>query len=161
MSAVLSNTAGSAAARAAARSTPASNAWGLALLRVALGTMWIAHALLKPLVFTFAGTAQFFESVGIPGVLVVPVFTAEVAIGLALILGVYARQAALLSLPILLTVVWVHLPNGWVFTAKGGGWEYPVFLLLSSIVLWLAGDGALALRSSGRFVPDARREDAR
>jgi putative oxidoreductase len=84
------------------------------------------------------------------------VFTAEVAIGLALILGVYARQAALLSLPILLTVVWVHLPNGWVFTAKGGGWEYPVFLLLSSIVLWLAGDGALALRSSERFVPDAR-----
>lgn len=156
MSAVLSNTAGSAAARAAARPAPASTAWGLALLRVALGTMWIAHALLKPLVFTFGGTAQFFESVGIPGMLVVPVFTAEVAIGLALILGVYARQAALLSLPILLTVVWVHLPNGWVFTAKGGGWEYPVYLLLSSIVLWLAGDGALALRSSVRFVPDAR-----
>jgi putative oxidoreductase len=154
MSAVLSNT--PAAARHAAGSSPTSAAWGLALLRVALGTMWIAHALLKPLVFTFAGTAQFFESVGIPGALVAPVFAAELAIGAALILGVYARQAALLSLPILLTVVWVHLPNGWVFTAKGGGWEYPVFLLASSIVLWLAGDGALALRRSARFVPGAR-----
>lgn len=154
MSAVLSNT--PATARHAARSTPTSTAWGLALLRVALGTMWIAHALLKPLVFTFAGTAQFFESVGIPGALVAPVFAAELAIGFALIAGVYARQAALLSLPILLTVVWVHLPNGWVFTAKGGGWEYPAFLLVSSIALWLSGDGALALRRSARFVPDAR-----
>lgn len=140
----------------AALPATSSTAWGLALLRVALGTMWIAHALLKPLVFTFAGTAQFFESVGIPGALVGPVFAAEIAIGAALILGVYARQAALLSLPILLTVVWVHLPNGWVHVAKGGGWEYPVFLLVSSLVLWLAGDGALALRRGARWVPGAR-----
>ena len=133
-----------------------STAWGLLLLRVALGTMWIAHALLKPLVFTFAGTAQFFESVGIPGALVAPVFAAELAIGAALIAGVYARQAALLSLPILLTVVWVHWPNGWVHVAQGGGWEYPLFLSVSSLVLWRAGDGALAVRSSARFVPGAR-----
>jgi len=135
----------------------ASTDWGLLLLRLSLGTMWIAHALLKALVFTFAGTAQFFESVGIPGALVLPLFTCELAIGGALIVGAYARQAALLSLPILLTVIWVHLPNGWVFTAKGGGWEYPLFLAVSSTVLWLAGDGALALRRSLRFVPRAQR----
>jgi putative oxidoreductase len=149
MSAVLSHS----PPTASPATTASSTAWGLTLLRVALGTMWIAHALLKPLVFTFAGTAQFFESVGIPGALVAPVFAAELAIGAALIVGVYARQAALLSLPILLTVVWVHLPNGWVHVAKGGGWEYPVFLLVSSVVLWLAGDGALALRRSARWVP--------
>jgi len=153
MSAVLSQPPRAAALPAA---TASSTAWGLALLRLALGTMWIAHALLKPLVFTFAGTAQFFESVGISGALVAPVFAAEIAIGAALILGLYARQAALLSLPILLTVVWVHIPNGWVHVAKGGGWEYPVFLLVSSLVLWLAGDGAVALRRSARFVPGAR-----
>ena len=151
MSAALSN-----AAAPAVLPATSSTAWGLALLRVALGTMWIAHAMLKPLVFSFAGTAQYFESVGIPGALVGPVFAAEIAIGAALILGLYARQAALLSLPILLTVVWVHLPNGWVHVAKGGGWEYPVFLLVSSLVLWLAGDGALALRRSARWLPDAR-----
>lgn len=139
-----------------APSASSPTSWGLLLLRLALGTMWIAHALLKPLVFTFAGTAQFFQSVGIPGALVAPVFGAELALGAALLLGVYARQAALLSLPILLTVLWVHLPNGWVHVAKGGGWEYPLFLLVSSLALWLAGDGALALRRSARFVPAAR-----
>ena len=148
MSAVLSRP----PATVAAGANP-STAWGLLLLRLALGAMWLAHALLKPLVFTFAGTAQFFESVGIPGALVAPVFAAELAIGIALLLGVYARQAALLSLPILLAVIWVHVPNGWVHVAKGGGWEYPAFLLVSSLVLWLAGDGAWALRRSVRFVP--------
>ncbi len=132
-----------------------SAAWGLVLLRLALGLMWIAHALLKPLVFTFAGTAQYFESVGIPGAFVLPVFTLEVAVGAALLLGVYARQAAVLSLPILLTVVWVHAPNGWVHVAQGGGWEYPAFLTSASVVLWLAGDGALALVRSARFAPPA------
>ena len=151
MSAVLSSSARAVPARPAV----SASAWGLLLVRLSLGTMWIAHALLKPLVFTFAGTAQFFESVGIPGALVIPVFTLEVAAGVALLLGVYARQAALLTVPILLTVVWVHAPNGWVHVAKGGGWEYPVFLTVMSIVLWMAGDGALALRCSVRFAPRA------
>jgi putative oxidoreductase len=152
MSAVLSG----APATVATATAPSSTAWGLLLLRVALGSMWIAHAMLKPLVFTFAGTAQYFQSVGLPGVLVAPVFAAELAIGAALMFGIFARQAALLSLPILLTVAWVHLPNGWLHTAQGGGWEYPVFLLVSSLALWLAGDGAWALRRSARLAPAAR-----
>jgi putative oxidoreductase len=152
MSAVLSTTRQRAASPAAV-APPA--AWAPLLLRLALGTMWIAHALLKPLVFTFAGTAQFFESVGIPGVLVIPLFTIEIVSGAALLCGVYARQVALLTVPILLTVVWVHAPNGWVHTAKGGGWEYPLFLAVMSVVLWLAGDGALALKRSPRLAPRA------
>jgi putative oxidoreductase len=154
MSAVLSRSSAAVAQPAAS-----STARGLLLLRLALGTMWIAHAMLKPLVFTFAGTASYFQSVGIPGALVAPVFAAELAIGAALVLGLYARQAALLSLPILLAVVWVHIPNGWVHVAKGGGWEYPVFLFVSSLVLWLAGDGAWALRRSARLTPNARCAD--
>ena len=42
---------------------------GATLLRVALGSMWIAHALLKLLVFTLPGTAQYFASIGLPGAL--------------------------------------------------------------------------------------------
>ena len=39
------------------------------LLRVALGAMFIAHALLKYYVFTLPGTAQFFQPLGLPGAL--------------------------------------------------------------------------------------------
>jgi len=56
---------------------------------------------------------------------------------------------SLLMLPILLGAVWVHMPNGWVFTSNGGGWEYPAFLAAASVVHALAGDGILRVRWSG------------
>ncbi|VXB72639.1 Membrane protein [Massilia sp. 9I] len=135
--------------------TPAASELGLTLLRGALGLMWIAHALLKLLVFTLPGTAQFFASVGFPGWMAYPVFVLELAGGIALLLGIYARQAALLLVPVMVAAAWVHLPNGWVHTSAGGGWEYPVFLVVASLALWLGGDGAWTLRRSGRFVPGA------
>ena len=131
-----------------------STAFGVLLLRVSLGVMWIAHALLKLFVFTLPGTATFFESVGLPGVLAYPVFAAELMGGLALILGVYARQVSLALLPVILTAASIHIPNGWLFTNPGGGWEYPVFLIAASVVLWLLGDGAWGLRRSNRLTFD-------
>jgi putative oxidoreductase len=127
-------------------------ALGAAVL-VALGAMWIAHALLKVFVFTLPGTAKFFESVGLPGFMAWPVFSAELIGGLMLVLGVYARQTALALVPIMAVAAWVHLPNSWVHTSAGGGWEYPVFLIVASVALWLLGDGTGALRRSSRFVP--------
>lgn len=134
-------------------STRSAGLYGITLLRVSLGVMWIAHALLKLLVFTLPGTAQFFESVGYPGVLAYPVFAAELLGGLAILVGLYARQVSLALVPIMVAAASVHLGNGWVFTSQGGGWEYPVFLAVTSVALWLAGDGAWALRRSQRFVP--------
>jgi putative oxidoreductase len=134
-------------------STPASTQLGITVLRVSLGVMWIAHALLKLLVFTLAGTAQYFASIGFAGWLAYPVFAAELLGGIALLLGVYARQAALALVPVMAVAAWVHLPNGWVHTSAGGGWEYPVFLIAASIALWLLGDGAAAIKRSARFVP--------
>ncbi len=127
--------------------------YGTTLLRVSLGVMWIAHALLKLLVFTLPGTAAYFTSVGFPGLLAYPVFAAELLGGLALVLGVYARQVSLALLPIMLAATWVHLHNGWAHTSPGGGWEYPLFLAVVSVALWLLGDGAMTLRRSARFVP--------
>ena len=134
-------------------STSPSHLYGVTMLRVGLGLMWIAHALLKWLVFGLPGTAAFFAGLGFPGVLAYPVFAAELLGGLALVLGLYARQVALALLPIMLVALWVHLPNGWVHTSPGGGWEYPAFLVLASVALWLMGDGALAVRRSQRLLP--------
>lgn len=127
--------------------------WGLALLRVSFGIMWIAHALLKLLVFTLPGTANYFEGIGLPGWMAYLVFTLELLGGIALVFGVYARQVALALLPIMLVATWVHIPNGWVHTSAGGGWEYPLFLSIISVVIWSAGEGSWALKSSRQFTP--------
>jgi putative oxidoreductase len=121
---------------------------GPAVLRLTLGSMWISHALLKLLVFTLPGSMKFFDSVGIPGMLVYPVVAAELLGGVAILLGFYGRQVSLLLTPVLAGAAWVHLPNGWVFSNANGGWEYPVFLLAISIVHWLLGDGRWAARRS-------------
>jgi putative oxidoreductase len=132
---------------------PSLSPYGVALLRISLGVMWIAHALLKLLVFTLPGTAEFFHSVGFPGFLAYPVFFIELVGGIALVLGLYARQISLALVPIMVAATSVHIGNGWVFTSPGGGWEYPAFLTVASLVVWLVGDGGLALRRSDRFVP--------
>ena len=126
---------------------------GITVLRVSLGVMWIAHALLKLFVFTLPGTAQYFVSLGFPGFLAYPVFAAELLGGIALLLGVYAPQVALALVPVMVVATWVHGPNGWVHTSPGGGWEYPVFLIAASIALWLLGDGAAAIKRSCLLVP--------
>lgn len=115
------------------------------LLRVSLGIMFVAHGLLKVVVFTIPGTVQFFESVGFPGVLAYFTIIAELVAGALLIAGFAARWVALATVPLLLGAAWVHLPNGWVFSAQGGGWEYPVFLAVAAVVQFLLGDGAWAV----------------
>lgn len=115
------------------------------LLRIALGVMFLAHGLLKVLVFTIPGTVQFFESVGLPAVLAYATIIAEIAGGVLLIAGFATRWLALGSVPLLLGAAWVHWSNGWVFSAQGGGWEYPVFLAVAALVQFLLGDGAWAM----------------
>jgi len=119
------------------------------LLRLALGTMFIAHALLKYFVFTLPGTAQFFGSLGLPGVLGYVVFAVELVGGVLLILGVRTRAVALALIPVLLGATWVHAGNGWLFSAPNGGWEYPAFWTVTLVVQALIGDGAYALRPAG------------
>lgn len=115
-------------------------------LRVALGVLFIAHALLKLLVFTLPGTVQFFASLGLPGSLAYVVFAAELVGGLLLILGLRTRLVALALVPVMLGATWAHAGNGWLFSAPSGGWEYPLFWTVTLGVQALLGDGAYALR---------------
>jgi putative oxidoreductase len=122
------------------------------LLRIGLGAMYLSHSiLLKLLTFGFAGTAGFFVSIGLPGWLGYLTIIAEAVGGALLIAGWHTRVVALALIPTLLgAIIWVHAPNGWVFSNKGGGWEYPAFLILASVALALLGDGAYALSNRAR-----------
>lgn len=121
--------------------------YGALLLRLTLGGLFLAHAGLKFFVFTPAGTAGFFQSVGLPGWLAYVTIAWEVLGGLALILGVWPRLVALAMVPPLLgAIATVHLKAGFFFDSPNGGWEYPAFWIVGLISLALIGDGALALR---------------
>jgi putative oxidoreductase len=116
------------------------------LLRLSLGTMFIAHALLKYFVFTPAGTAKFFESIGLPGVLGYATIAAELAGGVLLIVGLQTRIVAMALVPVLVGATWAHSGNGWMFASPHGGWEFPAFWTVALIVQALLGDGAFAFR---------------
>jgi putative oxidoreductase len=116
------------------------------VLRVSLGAMYIAHSLvLKHFTYTLPGTAQFFESLGLPGALAYLTFWAELTGGVLLLAGLGSRWVALALVPVLAGAAWVHAANGWVFSAQNGGWEYPVFLIAASLAQALLGDGRYAL----------------
>lgn len=133
--------------------------YGAFLLRMTLGVMFLAHAWLKLAVFTVPGFVGFLGQVGLPAWLAWPIILAELLGGAAILLGIYSRLAALALVPVLLGALAIHAPNGWVFNAPNGGWEYPAVLTLIAVVHALVGAGALALRPTpllaiaGRLLP--------
>lgn len=125
----------------------------IALLRIASGGLLLTHGLIKLLIFTPAGTAGFFESIGFPGIFAYPVIAGEIGLGLAMIIGFMSRWAALVAIPIMLGAIVPHAANGFTFSNPGGGWEFPMLWTVLLIVQALLGDGAWAL--GGRRVSTA------
>lgn len=120
--------------------------YGLLLLRVALGILFLAHGGLKLFVFTPAGTAQYFASLGLPPLLAYVIIAVELLGGAALILGIFARVAALVLIPGLLgAIISVHAAAGFFFTNPNGGWEFPALWIVGLLAVALGGDGAMAL----------------
>lgn len=138
----------------AATIADASNAQLAALvLRVSMGSMFLAHGWLKLAIFTPAGTVGFFESLGFPGALAYVVIAAELIGGLALIAGLWTRWVSLALIPILLGSIYApHGAAGFFFSNEGGGWEFPAFWAVALVVQALLGEGAFALgRSRSRY----------
>lgn len=120
-------------------------------LRVTTGALFLFHGLVKLLVFTPAGTAGYFESIGLPGALGYLTMLVEIAGGLALILGFKARIVSLALVPVLLGAAWFgHGASGFNWSNPNGGWEYPVMWAIVMAALAALGDGPYALSPSKR-----------
>lgn len=118
------------------------------ILRVVLGILFLAHAGLKIFVFTPAGTVGFFGSLGLPGFFAYVVILAELAAGVALILGIYTRLVSLATLPILIgAIVMVHGAKG--FYTSTDGWEFLGLWIGAQLALAGLGDGPYALKPTG------------
>ncbi len=132
--------------------------YGAFTSRIALGSILLAHGLLKVFVFTVPGTVGFFESIGLPAIFAYLTILGELAGGIALIFGIYSRLVAMLSLPILIGATWAHIGNGWLFSNAGGGWEFPALLIVLAVTVAIQGNGAFAIRRLpiiGRLIPEA------
>ncbi|WP_043360203.1 DoxX family protein [Belnapia sp. F-4-1] len=134
--------------------TAATTPYAAALLRIAQGVMFLAHgAVLKLGTFGLAGTMGYFASIGYPAALGAVVIAAEILGGLALIAGLATRWVSLALVPLMLGAMLQHTGNGWVFSAPGGGWEFPAFWTVALLVQAGLGAGAWALdgaRLAGR-----------
>jgi putative oxidoreductase len=120
--------------------------YGALLLRISLGTLFIAHGLLKLLVYKPAGTTAYFRSLGLPGFVGYLTMAAELGGGTLLILGFATSLIAIALIPLILgTIYMVHGSNGWVFANNGGGWEFPAFWTVALVVQALLGSGAYSL----------------
>ncbi|HWP84357.1 MAG TPA: DoxX family protein [Terriglobia bacterium] len=124
---------------------PYFQGWGIAIVRIVTGIVFCVHGAQKFFVDGLATFAGFLSQYGIPAPhLFSPVVAAvELLGGLALIVGVFTRWAAIpLAINMLVAGAIVHLPNGFFLPA---GYEYTLVLLAASVSLFLAGSGAFAL----------------
>jgi putative oxidoreductase len=119
--------------------------WGIAVLRVMVGSVLLAHGSQKLLVYGLNGTAGAFAHMGIPAPMLSAVLSigAEFLGGLALVLGLFTRwAAAALVINMAVAAFAVHLRNGFFLPT---GAEYALTLLATNLALVLTGSGALAL----------------
>ena len=130
---------------------------GLLILRLALGGIFIAHGVTKVISPEgVKGFADFVASLGLPVVpaypLAVAAVTAEIGGGLLVVLGLFARPAALALAVVMAVAIWkVHWANGfWLAgeaTKEGkilNGMEYCVALLAMALCIVFAGAGSIS-----------------
>ena len=127
---------------------PGLEAYGATILRVALGVVYVMHAYLALVVYGYRGSVRFQASLGLPAPEVGAAYLilAHGIGGALLILGLWTRWAALVNLPIMAGAFFlVHLKQGF-FMGPGGGYEYALLVLASTLAVVFLGPGALALR---------------
>ncbi|MGH7383999.1 MAG: DoxX family protein [Candidatus Rokuibacteriota bacterium] len=121
--------------------------YGVMLLRLILGIVYIMHAYLALVKLGPAGMIAYQAKAGIlfPEIATWYLIVAHGIGGIFLVLGIFTRWAALANVPVMLgAIVFVHGNRG--FWVTEGGYEYVLVLLVASVAVALTGGGALSLR---------------
>ena len=132
--------------KSAQQTSVTTTGWGLLVLRIALGVVFIAHGSQKLFEFTIPGTVQSFGSMGapLPEVTAPLVAVLEFGGGMLLILGLFTRLVAiLLTITMAVAIALAHSTSG--FWVESGGFEYAGVLAAGALALALTGSGVLSL----------------
>ena len=122
--------------------SPRQLSLGIALVRIITGIVFAAHGYQKFFIFGLDGATGAFTQMGVPAPTITAPLVAivELAGGVALIIGLLTRLAALgLAINMLGAIVFVRLAGGF-FIPNGA--EYEMVLCVACIGLVIAGAGA-------------------
>ena len=125
--------------------TPSHQRLGIAVLRIVTGLVFLMHGYQKVFVFGIAGTTGAFTKMGVfmPGVMAPFIAVLELVGGLALIIGLLTRLAALgLALDMLGAILLVHLAGGFYLPM---GYEFALTLFAACVALLFGGPGAYSV----------------
>ena len=126
-------------------SNGSNRSWGLTILRVCVGIVFLMHGIQKLFMMGVPAVVGFLGAIGMPyprffGVLL-PLI--ELFCGVALVLGLATRANALiLAGEMLVAILKVHLKNGFFMPA---GYEFALTLVAANVCLMLAGGGAASV----------------
>lgn len=116
--------------------------WGLLVLRIALGAIFIVHGLPK-----LKNPAGIAGAIGAPAGMGLALGLAETLGGLSVLLGLLTQLGALAIMVVMLGALHFKI-NRWnsPFTAMDKtGWEFDLLILASAALLLFSGAGAFAL----------------
>ena len=126
-------------------SDPRRHSLGLTIVRVITGIIFMAHGAQKLFTFGIAGVTAGFTQMGVPlpGITAPLVAGLEFFGGLALVVGLLTRLAALgLAINMLGAIFLVHLAAGFFMPQ---GYEFALLLFATSVALVIAGPGRYAI----------------
>lgn len=122
-----------------------SRHWGITILRVMVGIVFVAHGSQKVFVYGFSGVSGAFGQMGIPMPAVMGPFVAllELVGGVLLVLGVGTKWVSILfAVEMAVAILRVHLSGGF-FLPKG--FEFALTLFAASCAIALEGPGPASL----------------
>ena len=134
--------------------------WGIMLLRVTLGVIFVMHGYLGLWVIGPAGIGGYTIGMGYPPALATALawylIVAHLGGGALLVLGLWTRWAALAQVPIMASATFLHhwkqgfFLRGLILDATrgqaiAGGYEFTLLILVATVALVFLGGGALAL----------------
>lgn len=119
--------------------------YGIFLLRITLGVLWIVHWWYKVGYKGMDVTEKFFGTLGYPPWLAWVDVSVEMVAFVLLVAGIYVRTVSLALLPIIILATLPWISKGYWFPS--GGFEFPLVWCILQVVMALLGPGAFAWSS--------------